>query len=99
MSRGWNGHTRNIRVDTASRTTYGNVLAAAATARELSAQEIVLVTSGWHGRRASRLLEAAHGGRIFLAATDERGTTGARARELACWLLVPLQVALARRTR
>ena len=99
MSRGWHGIARQVRVDTASRTTYGNVLAAAAVARELSAQEIVLVTSGWHVRRASRLLEAAHGDRVLLAATDECGTAGARIRELVCWLVVPLQAALARRTR
>lgn len=96
MAREWNGDARRVLLDDVSRTTYGNVLAAAAAARKLGAQEIVLVTSGWHGRRASRLLRAAHGERVVLAATDERGTTGTRARELACWLVVPLQVALAR---
>ena len=99
MSKGWNGNAGNVLLDNASRTTYGNVLAAANVARELSAREIVLVTSGWHARRASRLLEAAHGDRVVLAATDERGTVGARIRERACWLLVPLQAALAQRRR
>ena len=63
------------------------------------AHKIVLVTSGWHARRASRLLEAAHGDRVLLAATGECWTTGARLRELVCWLFVPVQVALARRSR
>ncbi len=36
---------------------------------------------------------------VVVAATDERGTARARLRELACWVAVPLQVALARRTR
>lgn len=99
MSRGWNGSAAEVLLDDASRTTYANVLATAAVARELAASEIVLVTSGWHARRASRLLEAAHGGKVLLATTDDRGTTAARIRELACWLLVPLQVTLARRRR
>ncbi|CAN5338213.1 hypothetical protein BH20ACT13_BH20ACT13_03370 [soil metagenome] len=95
----WDGDMRQVLVDDASRTTYGNVRAAAAAARKLGIREIVLVTSGWHGRRASALLEAAHGDRIALAATDERGTAVTRARELVCWLFVPVQVALARRSR
>ena len=95
----WDGETQRVLVDDASRTTYGNVRAAAATARKLGVREIVLVTSGWHGRRASALLEAAHGDRVVLAATDERGTAVARIRELVCWMFVPVQVALARRSR
>ncbi len=99
MSRGWSGNAGDVLLDTVSRTTYGNVLATAAAARALAAREIVLVTSGWHARRASRLLEAAHGRKVLLAATDERGTIGARIRELGCWLLVPFQAAYARRRR
>jgi len=94
----WDGDNQQVLVDDASRTTYGNVRAAADAARKLGVGEIVLVTSGWHGRRASTLLEAAHGDRVVLAATDERGTAVARARELVCWLFVPVQVALARRS-
>ncbi len=99
MARVWSGDAQRVLVDDASRTTYGNVRAAAAAARKLEVREIVLVTSGWHGRRASVLLEAAHGDLVVLAATDERGTAVARARELVCWLFVPVQVALARRSR
>ena len=95
----WHGETHQVLVDDVSRTTYGNVRAAAAAARTLGVGEIVLVTSGWHGRRASTLLQAAHGDRVVLAATDERGTAVARVRELVCWLFVPVQVALARRSR
>jgi len=99
MARIWDGDTQQVLVDDASRTTYGNVRAAAAAARKLGVGEIVLVTSGWHGRRASALLEAALGDRVLLAATDERGTRVARVRELICWLFVPVQVALARHRR
>jgi hypothetical protein len=99
MAGGWTGRAAEILLDTAARSTYGNVLAAAAAAREVSATEVVVVTSGWHGRRAAVLMRAAFRRPVVVAATDERGTTGARLRELACWLLVPLQIALVRRTR
>jgi len=99
MARGWTGRAAQVLLDTAARSTYGNVLGAAAAAREVSAREVVVVTSGWHGRRAATLMRAASRNPVVVAATDERGTAGARLRELACWLLVPVQVALARRTR
>jgi uncharacterized SAM-binding protein YcdF (DUF218 family) len=99
MARGWTGRGRQVLLDTAARSTYGNVLGAATAAKEVSAREVVLVTSRWHGRRASTLMRAATRHPVVVAATDERGTTGARLRQLACWLLVPLQIALARRTR
>jgi uncharacterized SAM-binding protein YcdF (DUF218 family) len=65
----------------------------------MSASEVILVTSGWHGRRAATLMRAAYRRPVVLAATGERGTTGTRLRELVCWFLVPVQIALARRTR
>ncbi|MBA3333562.1 MAG: YdcF family protein [Actinobacteria bacterium] len=99
MAGAWNGDLHQVLVDDVSRSTYGNVRAAAAAARKLGVSEVVLVTSGWHSRRASVLLEAAYGDRVSLAATGERGTRFARARELVCWLVVPVQVALARRSR
>ncbi len=99
MARGWTGRAGQVLLDTAARTTYGNVLGAAAVARQVSADEVVLVTSGWHGRRAGTLMRAAFPNPVVIAATDERGTARARLRELACWLLVPFQIALVRRTR
>ncbi len=99
MARGWSGGEDLILLDTAARTTHGNVIGAAAAARALSAREVVLVTSGWHARRAALLLRAVCGLPVVLAATDDRGTAGCRVRELACWLFVPAQLALARRKR
>ena len=99
MARGWTGRAGRILVDTAARTTHGNVVGTAAAARALSAREVVLVTSGWHARRAALLLRAASRQPVVLAATDERGTAGTGLRELVCWLLVPLQVVVARRGR
>jgi DUF218 domain len=99
MAGAWTGRTEHLLLDRTSRTTYGNALAVAAAARALSASEVVLVTSGWHRRRAAALVRAAYGRRVSLAATTEHGTLAARTRELACWTLVPFQRALAGRRR
>ena len=61
-------------------------------AREADASEVVLVTSGWHGRRAAALLRAAlrgSGSTIELATTDEPPSVSTRLRELACWAIGP----------
>jgi uncharacterized SAM-binding protein YcdF (DUF218 family) len=99
MAQAWTGQSAQVLVDRGARSTYGNAIAAAAAARAHETREVVLVTSRWHGRRASVLLRAAFGGEVTLAATDERGGVGARLRELACWTLVPFQAALAGRKR
>jgi DUF218 domain len=99
MARGWTGRAGQVLLDTAARTTYGNIVGAAAAARKVSAREVVVVTSGWHGRRAAALMRAAVPYSVVIASTDERGTVRARLRELACWFLVPFQIALVRRAR
>ena len=99
MARGWTGRAGHVLLDTAARTTYGNIVGAAAAARKVSAREVVVVTSGWHGRRAAALMRAAVPYSVVIASTDERGTVRARVRELACWFLVPFQIALVRRAR
>jgi hypothetical protein len=102
MARSWNGRSRSLVLDPCARSTLANTLVAARTARELQARHVVLVTSGWHGRRALALLRAVLRGsdiRISLAATDERGSLRDRLRELGCWTLVPVQAMLAARMR
>jgi uncharacterized SAM-binding protein YcdF (DUF218 family) len=102
MARAWNGRTRRLLLDRGARSTYGNARAIARAAREIGATEVVVVTSGWHGRRAARLVRAAlheRESRVTLVATDERGSLGHRARELLCWTLVPAQATLAARRR
>ncbi|MGI8862035.1 MAG: ElyC/SanA/YdcF family protein [Gaiellaceae bacterium] len=79
MARGWTGRAGRILVDTAARTTHGSVVGTAAAARALSARE-VLVTSGWHARRAALLLRAASRQPVVLAATD--GAEAARSHRL-----------------
>ena len=102
MARAWDTPAHRVLVDCRARSTFGNAIGAAALARALGVREVVVVTSGWHGRRASALVRAAlhpAGPRAVLASTDERGSLGARLRELACWLLVPVQTVFAARKR
>ena len=102
MARAWDGYSAHVLLDHTARTTYGNVVSAAAAAHALAVREVVLVTSGWHGVRAATLLRAAlrgSGRRVTVASTSERGALRALLRELACWPLVPLQAALATRRR
>jgi len=97
MATAWQGAAGRVLLDRTARSTYGNVRGVAAAALELGIRDVVLVTSGWHARRASALLRAALRGtglRVRVASTAERGTRRARLRELACWPLVPLQAAL-----
>ena len=91
MARSWAGSSE-LHVDSSARSTFGNVAAAARLAEAVGATEVVLVTSGWHARRAGSLLRAvlAGSGRsVVVAATDEPASRAARLRELACWLGVP----------
>jgi uncharacterized SAM-binding protein YcdF (DUF218 family) len=102
MAGAWSGSAREVLLDAGARTTSGNARAVARAARRLGATEIVVVTSGWHGRRASTLVRAAVrdlGPEVRLAPTDESGRRRDRMRELACWTLVPLQSARASRRR
>jgi uncharacterized SAM-binding protein YcdF (DUF218 family) len=101
MARAWSAPVRARIVDRRARTTLGNALGVARLARRIGADEILLVTSGWHGRRASALLRAAlgrSGTTIQLVTCAEDATPQRRLRELASWTLVPL-LALAARTR
>ena len=102
MAGAWRGASERILLDPHARSTYDNAVALARSARELGVREIVLVTSGWHGRRAGALVRAAlrgFEGRLHVTTTDERGSRAHRCRELLCWALVPLQAAMAARRR
>lgn len=74
-------------LDGNARSTLGNVVRAVGVALELGVREIVLVTSGWHARRAAALVPAAARGtgvRVEVEPTGERGSLRARVRELVC---------------
>jgi uncharacterized SAM-binding protein YcdF (DUF218 family) len=92
MAQSWSAPCRRIVVDSDSHSTLANVLAAARLARRLKVDDVLLVTSSWHARRAGTLLRTAlsgSGSRVEVVTSDERPSSGTRMRELACWLFVP----------
>jgi uncharacterized SAM-binding protein YcdF (DUF218 family) len=100
MARAWKGQATRLLLDRNARSTVGNAVSAAAAARSVGATEVVLVTSSWHGRRAAALVRAAlrgSGSTVSLALTKEPASTRERVREAACWLVFPVQRAVARR--
>jgi uncharacterized SAM-binding protein YcdF (DUF218 family) len=102
MARAWTGVAADLHLDPGARSTYGNARSVALAARRLGITEIVVVTSGWHGRRATTLVRAAVGdlgSEVRVALTSERGRLRDHARELACWPLVPVLVTRAARAR
>jgi uncharacterized SAM-binding protein YcdF (DUF218 family) len=102
MAASWNGSGRVRLVDREARTTLGNALAIARATREVGAEEVVLVTSRWHARRAAVLARAALAGTtatVRVAAADEPPSAPRRLREAVSWLVVPVLAAIAARTR
>lgn len=102
MARAWRSPARARVVDRGARTTLGNVVATARLARRLGVDDVVVVTSSWHARRASALLRAAllgSGTSIRIARCDEPPAPAYRLRELASWIFVPLLAVVAARTR
>lgn len=100
MHRAWRGSSARLVADPFARSTLDNVLRATTLAREVGARELVVVTSGWHARRARALARRAVRGTglsVTVVATRERGAVRDRVRELACWAALPAQVAARRR--
>jgi uncharacterized SAM-binding protein YcdF (DUF218 family) len=102
MRAAWRGPDVPLICDTDARSTADNAAHVALDAQELGADELVVVTSSWHRRRASIFLRAAlRGSGIKLSVV---GAAGPRppltlVREVACFALVPFQLARARRGR
>ena len=99
MRSAWTGPNMLLICDLEARSTADNAANVAAAARELGAEELVVVTSPWHRTRVRILVWAAlrGSGIRFSIATAE----GARprlllARELACLALMPFQLRRAR---
>ena len=86
MRRAWRGAEVELLADGDARTTAGNARAVAAAASALRAEEIVLVTSSWHARRARLLVRAAVGPDVALKVVTPSRTRPAHlvGRELAC---------------
>jgi len=102
MATTWSGPPRRLIVDRSARTTLGNAIAVGRAARQIDAADVVLVTSGWHARRAGVLVRAAligSGAKLQVASTDEAASPARGIRELAAWTVVPLLALIAARTR
>jgi uncharacterized SAM-binding protein YcdF (DUF218 family) len=101
MAEAWSGPDIELVVGRDARTTFGNALDAVRAAVARDADELVLVTSSWHLRRAGALFRAALRNRqiaLSLVPADGPASRVTRLRELGCWALAPAQaVALGRR--
>ena len=94
MRDAWQGPEVRLVCDPTARNTMQNAVGVAALARELGAEEIVVVTSQWHARRATALVRAALGDAgVSVRASSPRGPVhpGLVARELACLATLPYQ--------
>lgn len=101
MAEAWKGPRVELVVAPDARTTSGNARATAELAWERGVTEVVLVTSRWHARRAGALLRAALRGSgidVTVAPADGPPARLPRAREAACWVVVPAQKAFAGHT-
>jgi uncharacterized SAM-binding protein YcdF (DUF218 family) len=95
MRSAWSGPDVPLNCDCEARSTAQNVANIAAAARELGVQEVVVVTSPWHRRRARLLARTAlRDSGIRLSVETAKGPRPRLlvARELACWALLPLQL-------
>jgi uncharacterized SAM-binding protein YcdF (DUF218 family) len=102
MAAGFAGTARTRLVDRGARTTLGNAIAVARAARHTEAEEVVVVTSRWHARRAGALVRAAlirHETSVRVATVDAPLAPVRGLREAAAWLLVPVFAVVAARTR
>ena len=99
MAAAWGGASANLILDPDSRSTAANARSVVARAKAAGADELVVVTSSWHRLRARILLRAALRGtdiRLRMASAPPTWPLLPTARELACLLLLPLQLVLLR---
>ena len=82
----------DVVVDGAARNTRENARGVAATAHELGATEVVVVTSSWHALRARTLVRAAVGPDVQVSSSSPPGRPSPRLalREVACLAVLPL---------
>ncbi len=92
MRAAWQGPDVPIVSETTARSTAENAAEVAAVARRLGADEVVVVTSSWHARRAGLLVRAAlRGSGIVVKTSSPPGPPSARllAREAGCMAALP----------
>jgi uncharacterized SAM-binding protein YcdF (DUF218 family) len=83
--------------DTSARITAENAVSVARLARELGAREIVVVTSWWHRVRAALLFRAFAGVPVSVVSAGRPWSARLLVRELAAFVLLPIQLIAARR--
>jgi DUF218 domain len=92
MASSWTAPIRRKLVDRGARTTLGNAIGVARAARTLGVDEVVLVTSRRHARRAVLLLRASlrgSGMSTRVVAAGEPDAPGGL-REVAAWAIAPV---------
>lgn len=102
MALSWSGPVGARIVDRGARTTLGNAIGVGRATRRLEADEVVLVTSSWHAKRAGFLVRASllgSGATLRVVKTDEPSTPLHGLRELVAWVAVPVLALVAARTR
>jgi uncharacterized SAM-binding protein YcdF (DUF218 family) len=100
MHGAWRG--RRVELDPRARNTRENARGVADAARRLGADEVVVVTSGWHAFRARTLVRAAlHDRGVEVTSSSPPGPRPARllVREVACLAALPLQLVAVQRPR
>jgi uncharacterized SAM-binding protein YcdF (DUF218 family) len=96
MRASWAGPSVRLIVEADARSTAENARNIAEDARELGAEELVVVTSPWHRRRVELLMRAALAGSgiaLLVEAPDGPRPRLLLARELACFAVLPVQLA------
>jgi uncharacterized SAM-binding protein YcdF (DUF218 family) len=100
MRAAWREQDAVLHVDRTARSTAGNATNVAAAAEALGADELLVVTSGWHRPRTRILFRAAlRGRRVRLRVEGAPGPRPAAVvvRELVCLAFVPFQLWQVRR--
>ena len=100
MAAAWRGSTTSVIPETESRSTVGNARAIARYATRVGADEVIVITSSWHRPRAAVLFRVAlrgSGARLRVIAPKRTWPVGPVLRELACLVVLPVQLARALR--
>jgi DUF218 domain len=102
MRAAWRGADVPIVAESTARSTAENAAEVAAVARRLDVDEVVVVTSAWHARRAGILVRAALRGtsvRVGTSAPVARSSARVVVREAACMGALPYHLVRASRRR
>jgi len=97
MAAAWAGRHRELVVDHDARTTVGNANSALLGLCRTQPNHVVVVTSRWHAPRAAAAFRwQLRGSGVAIVTSSPRRTGGVRdwVREVPCWAMLPLQLAL-----